>query len=137
MFLPQLPITVSVGRPSRLELLGLSGCALLVVSAVAWTHTAARPPPPAPAEPPREKASLAITSTPSGAVVVIDGQAEGSTPTTVGVTPGRHDIMVDAPDAIDETRTLDVDSAGASLEIVSGARTRALPTSSLPCQVRC
>ena len=52
MFLPQLPITFVFGRPTRLELLGLSGCALLVVSAVAWARTAAQAPPPAPAEPP-------------------------------------------------------------------------------------
>jgi hypothetical protein len=117
MFLPQLPVTVSVGRPSRVELLGLSGCALLVVSVAAWAHLAAQPPPTAPAEPPPDTAPLEITSMPSGADFSIDGQLRGSTPATVAVIAGRHDIMVDAPDAIDETRTLDVDSAGASLEI--------------------
>ena len=103
MFLPQLPITFVFGRPTRLELLGLSGCALLVVSVVAWARTAAQQPPPAPAEPPPpETAQLEITSTPSGADVSIDGQPRGLTPATVAVVPGRHDIVLQAQDAIVE-----------------------------------
>src|SRR5438876_1008307 len=118
MFLPQLPITFVFGRPTRLELLGLSGCALLVVSAAAWAHTAAQQqPPPAPAEPPPETAPLEITSTPSGADVSIDGQPRGLTPATVAVVPGRHDIMLQAQDAIVETRSVDVGADGSDLAL--------------------
>src|SRR6266566_1824321 len=118
MFLPQLPITFVFGRPTRLELLGLSGCALLVVSAVAWARTAAQQPPPAPAEPPPpETAQLEITSTPSGADVSIDGQPRGLTPATVAVVPGRHDIVLQAQDAIVESRSVDVGVDGFSLAL--------------------
>src|SRR5712691_1360054 len=117
MFLPQLPITFVFGRPSRVELLGLSGCALLVVSAAAWARTAAQRPVPAPAEPPTETAPLEVTSTPSGAEVFIDAQPRGATPATVAVVPGRHDIVLQAQDAIVETRAVDVGADGFSLAL--------------------
>src|SRR2546423_15640791 len=114
MFLPQLPVPFVFGRPSRVELFGLSGCVLLVVSAAAWARTAAQPPPPAPAEPPPETAPLEITSTPSGADVFIDGQPRGVTPATVAVVPGRHNIVLQVQDAIFETRFVDVGADGFS-----------------------
>src|SRR5713226_4271055 len=117
MFLPQLPITFVFDRPTRLELLGLSGCALLLVSAAAWARTPAQQPPTALAEPPPETAPLEVTSTPSGADVFIDGQPRGATPATVDVVPGRHDIVLQAQDAIDETRSVDVDADGFSLAL--------------------
>src|SRR5205085_2713840 len=117
MSLPQLPVTVSVGRPSRLELLGLSGCPLLVVSALAWARTAGQQPPPAPAGPPPETAQLKIISTPSGADVFIDSQSRGVTPATLAVVPGRHDIVLQAHDAIVETRSVDVGAGGSNLAL--------------------
>jgi hypothetical protein len=112
-----LPVTVSFGRPSRAELLALLGCGVLVASAVAWVHTAARPSPGPPAELPAEPAALEITSIPSGATVLIDGQPAGATPATVDVVAGTHEVVLQAPDAIDEKHTLEVDPAGASLAI--------------------
>jgi PEGA domain len=117
MFLPQLPVTLVFGRPSRVELLGLSGCALVVVSAVVWAHTAAQQPPSAPAEPPTRTAPLEITSWPDGADLSIDGQPRGTTPATVAVVPGRHDVVLQAQDAIAETRIVDVDAHGSSLAL--------------------
>src|SRR5919202_7030078 len=112
-----LPVTVCFGRPSRAELLALSGCALVVTSAVVWARASAPSSTSAPADAPAQTALLAITSVPSAAAVVVDGHAESTTPATVGVTAGRHTILVHAPDAIDETRTMDVDPAGTSLAI--------------------
>jgi len=112
-----LPVTFLFGRPSRAELLALFGCAVLVASAVAWAHTTVQQPLPAAAEPPPETATLDITGSPKGADVFIDGQPRGRTPATVGVVPGRHDIVVQAQDAVAETRTVDVDASGSSLAL--------------------
>ncbi len=39
---------------------------------------------------------IRMTSEPSGANVIIDGTPCGTTPATVGVTPGRHEVVVEA-----------------------------------------
>ena len=111
------PFTLSFGRPSRAELLALLGCGVLVLSAVAWAHTAARPSPGPPAELPAEPAALEITSIPSGATVLVDGHPAGTTPATIDVVAGTHDVLLQAQGAIDERRTLAVDPAGASLAV--------------------
>ena len=69
-----LPVTFVFGRPSRAELLTLGGCAVLVASAVAWSRTTAQQPSPAPDVPPPQTAPLQISSVPSGASVIVDGQ---------------------------------------------------------------
>src|SRR6266511_413165 len=113
--MPALPFTITLGRPSRGE---VAGVALLVGSATSWVTTTAQPARPVPAADPLPlTAPLEITSIPSGADVAIDGQPRGVTPATLAVVPGRHDVVIDAQDAIDQTRTLDVDSAGASLDV--------------------
>jgi len=49
--------------------------------------------PPAPAEKPKTTGTVEVTSTPSGAQVIVDGKVRGVTPLTVAeVTPGRHTI---------------------------------------------
>jgi len=116
--MPALPFTIPLGRPSRGEVVSLAGVALLVGSATSWVTTTAQPARPVPAADPLPlTAPLEITSIPSGADVAIDGQPRGVTPATLAVVPGRHDVVIDAQDAIDQTRTLDVDSAGASLDV--------------------
>lgn len=41
-----------------------------------------------------EQSEVAIASTPSGADIEIDGKFVGSTPSTIGLTPGDHEIAV-------------------------------------------
>src|SRR5438067_1596508 len=112
-----LPVTFVFGRPSRAELLTIGGCAVLVVSAVAWSRTTAQQPAPAPDVPPPQTALLEITSAPSGASVFVDGQALGTTPASGAVELGQHAIVLRAQDAIDETRSVDVGADGFSLAV--------------------
>jgi hypothetical protein len=81
---PFLPFTIALGRPSRTELPILSGTVVLVGSAAAWGGTTARQQPRAPDAPP-DAAPLVITSTPTGAVVAMDGQDRGTTRLTLRV----------------------------------------------------
>ena len=54
------------------------------------------------------QASVAIDSTPAGADIEIDGAFVGSTPSTVPVAAGRHQITVKRRGFIDWTKTLNV-----------------------------
>jgi hypothetical protein len=56
------------------------------------------------------QASLAIDSTPAGADIEIDGAFVGSTPSTISVAPGSHQIAVKKKGFVDWTRTLNVTS---------------------------
>jgi hypothetical protein len=112
-----LPFSFTLGRPTRAELLVLSGCALLILSAVVWVGGAAQPPPAAPAALQPELLPLEITSTPGGAQVLVDGELDGTTPTTVAVVPGRHTVVLRHPEAIDEARTIEVGADGASVAV--------------------
>src|SRR6266851_3507046 len=102
-----LPVTFVFGRPSRAELLTFGGCAVLVASALAWARTTAQQPPPAPDVPPPQTVLLQISSVPSGANVLLDGQPLGTTPVSGAVQPGPHAIVLRAQDAIDEARTIE------------------------------
>jgi hypothetical protein len=62
--------------------------------------------PPAPAAP--VQVSLSIESTPPGADIEIDGAFVGSTPSTVSVAPGNHQIAVKKKGFTDWTKTLNV-----------------------------
>jgi PEGA domain len=112
-----LPVTFVFGRPSRAELLTISGCAVLVASTVAWARTTAQQSPSTPDVPPPQTAPIQITSEPSGASVLVDGQLLATTPASLAIDLGRHAIVVRAPDAIDESRTVDVDASGSSLDL--------------------
>jgi hypothetical protein len=71
------------------------------------------PPPAAPAPPAvAVQASLNIESTPPGADIEIDGAFVGSTPSTVSVAAGSHQISVQKKGFVDWTKTLNV-SGGA------------------------
>jgi hypothetical protein len=64
---------------------------------------------------------LAITSSPEGAQVQVDGRTDATwlTPYTVnGVSPGQHTVTIAKPGFNSETRTVDVSSANRSVLVV-------------------
>jgi hypothetical protein len=99
-----LPVTFVFGRPSCAELLTLGGCAVLVASAAAWVRTTAQQPSPTPDVPPSQTALLEISSMPTGADILVDGQALGTTPAALPLPLGQHAIVVRGQDAVDEAR---------------------------------
>lgn len=60
--------------------------------------------------------SLAINSTPSGADIEVDGAFVGSTPSTVDIAPGSHEIIVKKPGFTDWTRKLNVTGGNIQLD---------------------
>ncbi|MGC2617814.1 MAG: PEGA domain-containing protein [Acidobacteriaceae bacterium] len=76
---------------------------------------AALAPAPAPTTPPAvtpaavaTAASLSVSSTPPGADIEIDGAFVGSTPSTLTVTPGTHQVVIKKKGFADWTRKLNV-----------------------------
>ncbi len=57
---------------------------------------------------PTQAASLIVVSTPSGADIEIDGGFVGSTPSTISVVPGSHQIAIKKKGFISWTKTLNV-----------------------------
>jgi hypothetical protein len=112
---PELPVAISVGRPSRRDFLGLTG-GLLLVGAAGWLASSAGVGAPAPAPTP-PTALLAVASTPAGAAVLVDEQPYGTTPMSLNVAPGYHVLVVQGLDGIPETRELDITETGASLDV--------------------
>jgi hypothetical protein len=111
-----LPFAIAFGRPRRGELLSLGGMVILAGSAASWAVISAHP---WHAEPkPDELAltALQVASVPPGAQTTIDGQPRGTTPISIDLMPGRHQLSVAGLDAIEETRTVDLESAGASVQ---------------------
>jgi len=111
-----LPVTIRFGRPSRAEVLIVAGVVVLLAAAAGWVTTAT-PRPTAPAEETPSGAALGVTSTPGGATVLVDGQEQGKTPMTLAVALGHHEVVLRAPDAIDEPRSIDVAPAGFRLAV--------------------
>ncbi len=62
----------------------------------------------APAAAQAAQASLTVDSTPPGAEIEVDGNFVGSTPSTIDVTPGSHEITVKKKGFTDWTRKLNV-----------------------------
>jgi hypothetical protein len=113
-----LPFTITPGRPSRGELLVLVGGLLLLASAVGglvWWRRAMAPPPPVLASAPT--ALLIVTSMPDGAHLVVDGTDQGTTPATLHLAPGPHDLTLQAAGAVAEQRHVDLDATGAALDV--------------------
>jgi PEGA domain len=113
-----LPFSITLGRPSRTELLVLAGGLLLLASAaggVAWWRQAMAPPPPVLAIAPT--APLVITSTPDGAHVLVDGTDQATTPASLELAPGPHALTLRAPGAIAEQRQVELGAAGAALDV--------------------
>ena len=115
--MPALPFSITLGRPSRGELLSLVGAAILVGSAASWVSTTSQPAPAPPEEPPPETAPLGISSAPPGADLLVDSQPHGTTPATLAVLPGRHEVVVQARSAIQGHRVVEVEPGGSSLDL--------------------
>jgi hypothetical protein len=74
------------------------------------------------------EASLAVESTPPGADIEVDGAFVGSTPSTINVTPGSHEVAVKKKGFTDWTRKLNV--TGGSVHL--SAELEAAPTPPSP-----
>jgi hypothetical protein len=66
---------------------------------------------------PQGLASAFIESTPSGADISVDGSFVGSTPSTLNLTPGTHDILVTKQGFTDWTRKLNVTGNSVHLNV--------------------
>jgi len=89
---------------------------VLLAAGAGWVTTATQRPTAPPEETP-STAPLSVTSTPGGATVLVDGQEQGKTPVTLAVAPGHHEVVLRAPDAIDELRSIDVAPEGFRLAV--------------------
>ena len=65
-------------------------------------------PAPSSAAPAPTQASLAVDSTPAGADIEIDGSFVGSTPSTLSLAPGKHQVTISKKGYTNWTRTLTV-----------------------------
>lgn len=84
--------------------------------------------PPAPAAPAASQpaqVSLAIDSTPPAADIEVDGSFVGSTPSTVTVAPGSHQVIVKKKGFADWTKTLNV--TGGSIHLNAELEAQAPP----------
>jgi len=68
------------------------------------------------AAPAPTQATLNIDSAPSGADIEIDGTFVGDTPSTVSITPGRHEIAIKKKGFNDWNRTLTVTGGAVHLD---------------------
>jgi hypothetical protein len=80
-------------------------------------HFGAAPPPAATtlAAVPATQVTLAISSTPPGADIEVDGGFVGNTPSTVSLTPGSHKIVVKKKGFADWSKTLNVTGGNVNL----------------------
>lgn len=60
--------------------------------------------------------SLAVTSTPPGADIEIDGSFAGNTPSTLTLAPGAHDVTIKKAGFVDWTRKLNITGGTVNLE---------------------
>jgi hypothetical protein len=111
------PVTIAFGRPSRAELLILTGALLVLGGGAGWLLQTWRGAAPAP-DPSTPVVALSVSSTPSAATILVDGDVRGATPALVDVAPGRHVVALTATDAIPETRQVDMGADGARLDLV-------------------
>jgi hypothetical protein len=127
--LPQLPIAISFGQPSRGEVIAAGACLSLLAAAVVgapttpiadalaqvWS-TPARPTATLPA------ATVRVTTNVGDATVLVDSQprANAATPQTsagsLTIPLGRHSIAVEQRDAVSEERDIDLTADGADLD---------------------
>jgi hypothetical protein len=89
---------------------------MLVGSVASWVAATAQRAAP-PAEPPADTAPLALTTTPDGAHVLVDGSDRGTTPTSFSLATGGHNVTLEAPRAVAEQRHLELGEAGATLDV--------------------
>ncbi len=81
---------------------------------------------------PAAEASVTIDSTPPGADIDLDGAFVGSTPSTVNVTPGTHEIAVKKKGFTDWTRKLNV--TGGNIHLSADLEAAEAPQPSAPQQ---
>jgi hypothetical protein len=86
---------------------------LAIAAVVTWWLAGARE-----GDGPADGRPLALTSTPAGAQVLVDGQPRGRTPATVRVEPGRHEVVLLHPDAVDTRLDVAVPPEGAAVGTV-------------------
>ncbi len=60
---------------------------------------------------------LRISTSPASATLGVDGATKGRTPLDMRVAPGSHLIAIHHPDAVDESRSIDVGSEGVDLNV--------------------
>ncbi len=85
------------------------------LNAPPYRSSATTSPKPAPAQ------SVTVTSTPSGAIVVLDARQVGKTPLTIRVPPGNHRITITQAGYASITRILTVRSDPISLKVTLAA----------------
>ncbi len=122
MLLRQLPVTIALGRPSRVELL-VAALGVGVALAAGWWLTAGSVltllvrHPASPAAPVEPVAPLVVISSPAGASVLVDGHSQGAAPATVALPLGPHQVVIQGADAIPELRDIQLATDGASLTV--------------------
>jgi PEGA domain len=79
---------------------------------------ATEPPKAAPESPSEGTATVAVTSTPDGAEISVDGTFVGSTPANLKLSPGKHTIRITQSDYKDWSREIGV-QAGSETRIVA------------------
>jgi hypothetical protein len=61
-----------------------------------------------------QPASITVKSTPPGADINIDGKFMGSTPSTIQLTPGDHQVSIEKEQMTPWQRTMTVTAGGSS-----------------------
>ena len=62
-------------------------------------------------------AALEVSTTPSGASLLVDDQPHGVVPTMVALAPRTHTVTLEAPDALPQTRQVVVTPSGTRLDV--------------------
>jgi hypothetical protein len=122
--LPQLPIAITFGQPSRGELLAAAAC-LGLLAAVA---VGARITPiaddlpqvwPTQAQPTAilPTAGIRVTTNVGDPTVEVDGQPQGTSAGSLTLPLGRHRVVVERPDAVAEEHDIDLTADGAAFDV--------------------
>ena len=75
-----------------------------------------QPEPSVQSEPPAQPSNVIVKSTPAGADINVDGKYMGSTPSTIQLVPGEHEVLIEKESLRPWQRTMTV-STGGSLTI--------------------
>jgi hypothetical protein len=65
---------------------------------------------------------LRVATQPPGARVLVDGRDRGKAPLVITIQPGTHDLVVEHPDALEETRQVEVGPEGGALQVALRSR---------------
>jgi hypothetical protein len=120
-----IPVGQDEGKNALLKLKPLDGKQAVISETPNATSTQTEPPltsdksqagPPIESGPAAQPASVNVKSTPSGADINVDGKFMGSTPSTIQLAPGEHQVSVEKEGLRPWQRTMTV-SAGGSIMI--------------------